>query len=89
MMEITVQYQSHNGTRFNTTDSLEYLPRVGEMIHNPSLEDSGCTGTFVIYDITHERSHNGSFSCVVQCIEVGDVDDKRDRLAESGHLPYK
>lgn len=89
MMKIIVQYQSHNGTRFNTTDSIEYLPRVGEMICNQSLENSGCTGMFVIYDITHERADDGSFSCVVQCIEVSDVDDKRMRLAENGHLPYQ
>jgi hypothetical protein len=87
-MGITVKYQGHNGVNLGFTDIMEYLPRVGEMIHNPYLEDSGCTGMFIIYDITHERADDGTFSCVVQCIEFGDVDDKRDRLAESGHLPY-
>ena len=88
-MEIAVNYQGHSGVNLSVKDSMSYMPRVGEMIHNPSVEDRGCTGIFVIYDIIHERADDGSFSSIVKCIEVGDVDDKRDRLAENGHLTYK
>ena len=86
-MEITVNYQGHSGVNLGVTDSMNYLPRVGEMIRNPKLEDRSCTGLFVIIEITHIRDDSGKFSAAVQCIEVSNVDDKRFRLAEAGNIP--
>ncbi len=87
-MEITVNYQGHSGVNLSVKDSMSYMPRVGEMIYNPSVEDRGCTGIFVIIEITHVRDDNGKFSAMVRCIEVSNDDDKRLRLAEAGNIPY-
>ena len=88
MMEITVRYQGHSGVNLGFTDTMEYLPRVGEMIENSYLRSHSCTGLFVIIEITHARDDNGKFSALVQCIEISDVDDKRVRLAEAGNIPH-
>ncbi len=85
-MQARVRYQSHNGGNINADDVMTYIPRVGELIENMSLRTSGCTGIFVIWDVVHERCKDGSFECLVKCIEIGDDDARRERLQEAGHL---
>lgn len=84
-MDIEVKYTNHGIARLPYTDTMDYLPRVGEIIVNEELADSSCTGRFVINDIFHTKTSEG-FKCTVECIEISDEDDMRFRLQESGHL---
>jgi len=84
-MKIEVKYIDQGISRFSHVDTMDYLPRVGEIIINEELADRGCSGRFVINDIFHTKTSEG-FKCTVKCIEISDEDDMRFRLQESGHL---
>ena len=84
-MDIEVIYTDHGIARLPNIDKMDYLPRIGEIIVNDDLVDSSCTGRFVINDIFHTKTIDG-FKCTVECIEISNEDDLRDRLKESGHL---
>ncbi len=84
-MNIEINYTNHGIAKLPHTDTIDYLPRIGEIIVNDSLADSSCTGRFLINDIFHIKTNQG-FKCVVECIEISDEDDIRLRLQESGRL---
>jgi len=84
-MNIEVKYTDHGIARLPHIDTMDYLPRVGEVIVNEELAHSSCTGRFVINDIFHIKTSEG-FKCTVECIEISGEDDMRSKLQESGHL---
>lgn len=84
-MNIEVEYTSMSTSRIFHVDTMDYLPRVGEIIVNEEFAGSGCTGRFVINDIFHTKTSEG-FKCTVKCIEISSEDDLRFRLQESGRL---
>ena len=85
-MTTTLKYISHNGTGIGMGDEeIDFIPKIGESIHNKALEDSGCTGIFVVVDVFYVRG-GANTSCYVECIECDGADDKRFRLHESGNL---
>lgn len=82
-MNIEIRYTNHGIARIPHTDTMDYLPRIGEIIVNEELVDSSCTGRFVINDIVHTKTAQG-FRCTIECIEISDEDDIRFRLQSLG-----
>jgi len=85
MMNIEVKYTDRGIARLPHTDTMDYIPRIGEIIVNEELTGGGCTGRFVVRDIFHTKTSEG-FQCTIECIEITSEDDMRSKLQESGHL---
>ncbi|MDD2829638.1 MAG: hypothetical protein PHW18_08710 [Sulfuricurvum sp.] len=82
----TIEYYEHGGALV-TSDEVEFMPFIGQIIENKSLKDNSCTGVFYIAAIDTFKDTKSSYQCTAKAWEKDNSRD--DSVIEAVNAYYK